>query len=575
MRHLHTLVIILLPLFSFAQDCNCTTAQVEFNTVESCDVTIGEVITVSTTQQLRDAIIQANNGGNLTVLIEDGVYPIASTSWYPYITGSNLVFRSLSGNRDAVILTGQGMQDVSPNTEIVMSLVGDNITIADLTIRECGNHGISTNSDNHLIHNVRIQDTYEQMIKGTSGGDNGTEDCIVQCSLFEYTAEIGPQWYIGGLDIHEGNSWIVRDNVFRNIASPSVALAEHAVHFWDNSEFNLVERNKVVNCDRGIGFGLGSSPNTGGVIRNNMIYNDGQSPYHDVGIGLESSPYTHVYNNTIHIQYPNAIEYRFETTHSARIGNNLVNQAIRSRNGGQAILTTNLEEVDNNWFVDYATGDLHLIDAIVGVADAGSDLSASLLSDDIDQQARINGIDIGADEYIMEIVITDLDMDGFNSDEDCDDTNANINPNAAEIPNNDIDEDCDGEALIIDVDMDGYNSDDDCDDENPGINPNAEEIPNNNIDEDCDGEDLVTSINEFQDISFSTYPNPSNDYIYILSDKYVIYSIQLIDITGRVVHQLNNTKEIDISSLNDGIYILQFTNLDNPTQRSYKKIIKE
>ncbi len=574
MKFLFTVILALTYYISAAQDCGCTIDQVESNTVESCNIVIGETIHVSTTQEFRNAIIQANDGGNLTILIEDGTYPIASTSWYPYITGSNLVFRSASGHRDAVILTGQGMQDVAPGVEIVMSLVGDNITIADLTIRDCGNHGISTNSDNHLIHNVRIQNTFEQMIKGTSGGENGTEDCVVQCSLFEYTAGVGPQWYIGGLDIHEGDSWVVRDNVFKNIASPSITQAEHAVHFWDNSQFNLVERNKIINCDRGVGFGLGTSTNLGGVIRNNMIYNDGQNPFHDVGIGLESSPYTHVYNNSIHIQYQNAIEYRFASTHTARIANNLVNRPIRSRNDGEAFLSTNIEDANDTWFIDYTSGDLHLINEIDGVVNAGTDLSSSLLNDDFDQQSRLDGIDIGADEYKETTILTDIDMDGFFSDVDCDDNNANINPDAIEIPNNDIDENCDDLVLIIDVDMDGYNSDEDCDDENADINPDAIEIPNNDIDEDCDGEDLVTAIDEPIKLPIYIYPNPSSDVIYFqnLPHKNIYTSIK--NIQGVEMINVSNTKNININYLKNGMYIIYFINLKTNKVIGITKFIK-
>jgi hypothetical protein len=398
-------LFLLLPLFlligmtSISQDCNCNIDQVENNTVEPCSIIVGTVDTVSTTTELKNAIIAANNdGGNRTILIADGSYQIASIEWYPYITASDVVFRSLSGIRDNVMLTGNGMIDVAPNVESGFYLVGDNITIADLTIKDVGNHGIATQGDNLFVHNVRIQDTFEQMIKGTSA-DDGADFGIVQCSLFEYTAGIGPQWYIGGLDIHKGDQWIVRDNIFRNIASPEGSTAEHAVHFWNNSANNIVERNWIINCDRGIGFGLGDSPNEGGIIRNNMIYNDGAGPFNDVGIGIQSSPNTQIYNNSIHIQYFNAIEYRFPITLGVEIANNLCNRNISSQNGAVANLTTNIDDASDEWFLDISQGDLHLVSSDIGPVDSGTDLG-SLVENDLNQTPRPQGTgyDIGAHE---------------------------------------------------------------------------------------------------------------------------------------------------------------------------------
>ena len=106
------------------------------------------------------------------------------------------------------------------------------------------------------------------------------------------------------------------------------------------------------------------------------------------------------------------------------------------------------------------------------------------------ENRKVNNVNEATTIYVASAIV-DNDMDGFDSEEDCDDNNAAINPDAIEIPNNDIDEDCDGIALMIDQDMDGFNSDEDCDDNNPNVNPGQAEIPNNNIDEDCDGNALV------------------------------------------------------------------------------------
>lgn len=370
------------------------------NTVTPCTVTYGTVVNVSTVQELKNAINLANSsGGNMTVLIADGTYQIATESWYPYITGSNIVFRSESGRRDDVILTGSGMEYGS-GTENIFYLAGNNIVIADLTLREAGNHGIATHTDSHLFYNLRIQDTYEQMVKGTASGD-GADNCTVECCLFEYTSGIGPQYYIGGIDVHMGDGWTIKDNVFMHIKSPSGSAAEHAVHFWNNSSGNTVERNLIMDCDRGIGFGLGTSPNTGGIIKNNMIFNDGTGIFNDVGIGLESSPGTRVYNNTIFIQYMNSIEYRFSSTVNVDIKNNLVNRPVTSRDGATGTVESNHTDAQLSWFNDPVSGDLSLFSDISGVVDSGIDLSG-YVEDDIYKTIRPIGTawDIGAHEYI-------------------------------------------------------------------------------------------------------------------------------------------------------------------------------
>ena len=96
-------------------------------------------------------------------------------------------------------------------------------------------------------------------------------------------------------------------------------------------------------------------------------------------------------------------------------------------------------------------------------------------------------ITIPQDSGIQE-VITDLDGDGYLSDEDCDDSDVLINPSAEEICDG-LDNNCDGIVLPTetDTDGDGYRiCNGDCDDENANAYPGQVEICDG-ADNDCDG----------------------------------------------------------------------------------------
>jgi Secretion system C-terminal sorting domain/Putative metal-binding motif len=159
-------------------------------------------------------------------------------------------------------------------------------------------------------------------------------------------------------------------------------------------------------------------------------------------------------------------------------------------------------------------------------------------------------------------LIIDEDGDGFNSDEDCDDNNAAINADATEIPNNDVDEDCDGIALIIDEDGDGFNSDEDCDDNNAAINADATEIPNNNVDEDCDGIALI--IDEDGD-GFNSDEDCDDNNAAINADA--------TEIPNNGIDEDCNGEDL-ISNTNN-LPILTFSMYPNPTDRFINIITNE
>jgi hypothetical protein len=83
---------------------------------------------------------------------------------------------------------------------------------------------------------------------------------------------------------------------------------------------------------------------------------------------------------------------------------------------------------------------------------------------------------------------TDVDDDGVDREHDCNDANPGIRPGLPDIPNNSVDENCDG-VVAFDRDGDGFlapPAGEDCDDGNPAIHPGAAEKPGNKADENCD-----------------------------------------------------------------------------------------
>ncbi|MBL0316439.1 MAG: T9SS type A sorting domain-containing protein [Flavobacteriales bacterium] len=128
---------------------------------------------------------------------------------------------------------------------------------------------------------------------------------------------------------------------------------------------------------------------------------------------------------------------------------------------------------------------------------------------------------------------------GYVSDDtDCDDTDASINPDATEVCDNGVDDDCDGNidnvatnTYYADADGDGYgdasistdactapsgyvSDDTDCDDTDASINPDATEVCDNGADDDCDGNiDNAAANSYFADTDGDGYGDPSDSVV--------------------------------------------------------------
>ena len=362
-----------------------------------------------------------------TILVQDGIYHNQST-WSLQVRTDHVTIKGLSGIRENVVIRGRGMHTDQHHGFWVDA---DHVTIQDLTIQNVRNHCIQTHLDTDFLHvkNCVLRDAGEQMLKvpGADMSGSPSDSGLVEDCLFEYSAGIGPRYYIGGIDCHYARDWIVRRNVFRGIASPEETVAEHAVHFWSWSENTLCENNLILNCDRGIGYGLSNSGHRNGIIRNNIIYHDETAGggFADVSIEVFYSDNAAIYNNTIYQEHSNYFAgIKNWGGDNVSIINNVVNvsdkfyghlkQAIWVTANGDgpvshnyvsvpaAELFSSVEPPDANRVEEVVTF-LHIREKNVELVDAGTENIPGLPAPfyDFDGHVRPIGgaIDIGADEY--------------------------------------------------------------------------------------------------------------------------------------------------------------------------------
>lgn len=264
---------------------------------------------------------------------------------YALLLHDHVTLRSESGNRHAVMIRGRGYKKHGEG----LMIVGNNVTIADLTVSGMRNHAISIKPARGArigprIYNVHLYRTGTQHIKGNKPG---TGQGVVACSLIGNTAIGVAGDYNGAIDLHGAADWILRDNVIYNIRGDGSGceidkdcgtyISGPSILVWNVSRNTVIERNHIIDGFRNIALGLGRGHN-GGVIRNNIII---QNSPGDAGIELQTAKNILVENNIVILQggYPGAIEFRGSS--DIEIRENYVTAPPHDRGNNQRVTLTN------------------------------------------------------------------------------------------------------------------------------------------------------------------------------------------------------------------------------------------
>jgi hypothetical protein len=351
-----------------------------------------------------------NAGG--TILLADGYYKLSRVI---VLEGKKqITIRSANEDPAKVILSGKGWDSNAKGDDILRIARCEGVTIANLTFTDCRSYGVKVEAEHAPkdihIYNCRFRNIGVRAIKGSAGQDPNIRAArgSVRYCHFENTRVPPAEWLFGGdyiaaIDMMALEDWTFSDNSFEGIKGRTGG-GRAAIFIWVRSRRVMVERNIIVNCDRGVAFGNPgrSTANTvgerpayviDGAIRNNFIA-DGS----DCGIELWYADRIKVSHNTIwrpERNWSRGIRVGTGTRHTD-IVNNLVHGEIRLE-GGEAELRANLAGRLEGYFIDPASGNLALTRAATGAIDQG--VSLPEVAKDIRQRARTSRPDLGAWEF--------------------------------------------------------------------------------------------------------------------------------------------------------------------------------
>jgi len=187
------------------------------------------------------------------------------------------------------------------------------------------------------------------------------------------------------------------------------------------------------------------------------------------------------------------------------------NATCDGEQNGDEVTVDSVFDADGDGFFDANNPDCQAIydPDVLDCNDADETVNPAAAEVDCD------GIDNDCNEESVDAI--DSDVDGFASCEDCDDNNTDVYPGAAEILCNGRDDDCDpltGDG--DDLDNDGWDECEDCDDANTEVNPGRTEVECNGRDDDCsddtpdavdaDSDGFSVCDDDCDDNDFTRYP---------------------------------------------------------------------